>query len=57
MWINVSEDYDFTTRLTNAAGGITEGRLRFRTRRRALGAGRRLAWRTIAVKELPADAK
>lgn len=58
VWINDQQVTDFTDTANHAAGGITEGPLAIQvhggTRWIPGGLWR---WRTIAVKELPADAK
>jgi hypothetical protein len=58
VWINDQQITDFTDTANHAAGGITEGAIAIQvhggTRWVPGGLWR---WRTIAVKELPADAK
>jgi 3-keto-disaccharide hydrolase len=58
VWINDQQITDFTDTANHAAGGITEGSIAIQvhggTRWVPGGLWR---WRTIAVKELPADAK
>ncbi len=58
VWINDQQITDFTDTANHAAGGITEGAIAIQvhggTRWVPAGLWR---WRTIAVKELPADAK
>jgi len=58
VWINDQQITDFTDTANHAAGGITEGMIAIQvhggTRWVPGGLWR---WRTIAVKELPADAK
>jgi hypothetical protein len=58
VWINDQQITDFTDTANHAAGGITEGAIAIQvhggTRWVPGGFWR---WRTIAVKELPADAK
>lgn len=58
VWINDQQITDFTDTANHAAGGITEGSIAIQVH----GGNRWVPgglwrWRTIAVKELPADAK